>query len=291
MPIHPFKLEQRVSESDAIYEGLYVFDPGALGPAVRDRQARAVLGEGAGEGRHPGGRSEGASADLAGLRAVSNLNTPTPGVVCRNATVPAANKNRPSSQPTRDIAGRIHERGGTTPAASLTGSLMTILRRAVRMRPPAASRPSARAMTSRVVPRCEAISCWVICSVPSADAWSSRKLHSRCSTLVRMDLFELAHQPEDQCRERLHRHVADGRFRIEQRSEHGAGNHRDACRRPGLDPGGIEQVVEDAVQGEHAGLVSVDQVEGRFLAVGRQREHPQLPADHDVRARDALALG
>ena len=31
-PIHPFRLEQRVSESDAIYEGLYVFDPGALGP-------------------------------------------------------------------------------------------------------------------------------------------------------------------------------------------------------------------------------------------------------------------
>jgi S1-C subfamily serine protease len=31
-PIHPFKLEQRISENDAIYEGLYVFDPGALGP-------------------------------------------------------------------------------------------------------------------------------------------------------------------------------------------------------------------------------------------------------------------
>jgi hypothetical protein len=31
-PIHPFKLEQRVSESDAIYEGLYVFDPDALVP-------------------------------------------------------------------------------------------------------------------------------------------------------------------------------------------------------------------------------------------------------------------
>ena len=31
-PIHPFKLEQRASERDAIYEGLYVFDPGALGP-------------------------------------------------------------------------------------------------------------------------------------------------------------------------------------------------------------------------------------------------------------------
>jgi S1-C subfamily serine protease len=30
-PIHPFKLEQRVSESDAIYEGLYVYDPEALG--------------------------------------------------------------------------------------------------------------------------------------------------------------------------------------------------------------------------------------------------------------------
>jgi S1-C subfamily serine protease len=31
-PIHPFKLEHRISESDAIREGLYVFDPGALRP-------------------------------------------------------------------------------------------------------------------------------------------------------------------------------------------------------------------------------------------------------------------
>jgi serine protease Do len=31
-PIHPFTLEQRISEKIAIGEGLYVFDPGALGP-------------------------------------------------------------------------------------------------------------------------------------------------------------------------------------------------------------------------------------------------------------------
>jgi hypothetical protein len=31
-PIHPFKLELRVSETDAFYEGLYAFDPAALGP-------------------------------------------------------------------------------------------------------------------------------------------------------------------------------------------------------------------------------------------------------------------
>ena len=31
-PIHPLKLELRVSETDAVYEGLYVFDPAALGP-------------------------------------------------------------------------------------------------------------------------------------------------------------------------------------------------------------------------------------------------------------------
>ncbi len=31
-PIHPFTLEQRVSDTDAVREGLYVFDPGALGP-------------------------------------------------------------------------------------------------------------------------------------------------------------------------------------------------------------------------------------------------------------------
>jgi S1-C subfamily serine protease len=31
-PIHPFKLELRVSDTEAMYEGLYAFDPAALGP-------------------------------------------------------------------------------------------------------------------------------------------------------------------------------------------------------------------------------------------------------------------
>ena len=31
-PIHPFLLERRISETAAVYEGLYVFDPDALGP-------------------------------------------------------------------------------------------------------------------------------------------------------------------------------------------------------------------------------------------------------------------
>ena len=31
-PIHPFKIEHRVSESDVVYEGLYVFDPASLKP-------------------------------------------------------------------------------------------------------------------------------------------------------------------------------------------------------------------------------------------------------------------
>jgi hypothetical protein len=34
-PIHPFILQQRVSETDAIREGLYIFDPQALGPHCR----------------------------------------------------------------------------------------------------------------------------------------------------------------------------------------------------------------------------------------------------------------
>ena len=34
-PIHPFKLELRVSETDAVHEGLYVFDPAALGSGCR----------------------------------------------------------------------------------------------------------------------------------------------------------------------------------------------------------------------------------------------------------------
>jgi S1-C subfamily serine protease len=40
-PVHPFKLEQRVSETDAIYEGLYAFDPAALAPSCGG--ARLVL--------------------------------------------------------------------------------------------------------------------------------------------------------------------------------------------------------------------------------------------------------
>ena len=32
-PIHPFVVEHRLSETEAIDEGLYVFDPAAFGPA------------------------------------------------------------------------------------------------------------------------------------------------------------------------------------------------------------------------------------------------------------------
>jgi hypothetical protein len=32
-PVHPFVVEHRISQTQAIYEGLYVFDPAALGPA------------------------------------------------------------------------------------------------------------------------------------------------------------------------------------------------------------------------------------------------------------------
>jgi hypothetical protein len=32
-PIHPFMVEHRVSQTEALYEGLYVFDPAALGPS------------------------------------------------------------------------------------------------------------------------------------------------------------------------------------------------------------------------------------------------------------------
>src|SRR5262245_64320219 len=32
-PIHPFVVEHRVSQTEAIYEGLYVFDPATVGPS------------------------------------------------------------------------------------------------------------------------------------------------------------------------------------------------------------------------------------------------------------------
>jgi len=33
VPIHPFVVEHRISDTEAIDEGLYVFDPDALGPS------------------------------------------------------------------------------------------------------------------------------------------------------------------------------------------------------------------------------------------------------------------
>ena len=33
VPVHPFKLEHRVSDNDTLVEGLYAFDPGALAPS------------------------------------------------------------------------------------------------------------------------------------------------------------------------------------------------------------------------------------------------------------------
>ena len=71
-PIHPFKLEQRVSESDAIYEGLYVFDPGALGPQCGTVKLVLYSEKEPEKGDTRAGRSEGAPADLAGLRTVSS---------------------------------------------------------------------------------------------------------------------------------------------------------------------------------------------------------------------------
>jgi hypothetical protein len=36
VPIHPFVIEQPISRTEVIHEGLYVFDPGALGPHCGD---------------------------------------------------------------------------------------------------------------------------------------------------------------------------------------------------------------------------------------------------------------
>jgi hypothetical protein len=35
-PVHPFMVEHRISETEAISEGLYVFDPAAFGPACSE---------------------------------------------------------------------------------------------------------------------------------------------------------------------------------------------------------------------------------------------------------------
>ena len=68
-PIHPFKLELRVSETEALYEGLYAFDSGSTRSGMRVSEACAVFREGAGQGRHASRRTVDSSADSPGLRA------------------------------------------------------------------------------------------------------------------------------------------------------------------------------------------------------------------------------
>ena len=49
VPIHPFKIQQRISDTNEITEGLYAFDPGALGPHCGT--VACCIGEGPDEGR------------------------------------------------------------------------------------------------------------------------------------------------------------------------------------------------------------------------------------------------
>ncbi len=51
VPIHPLKIQQRISDTNEITEGLYVFDPGALGPHCGTVTLVLYLGERPDEGR------------------------------------------------------------------------------------------------------------------------------------------------------------------------------------------------------------------------------------------------
>jgi hypothetical protein len=57
-----------------------------------------------------------------------------------------------------------------------------------------------------------------------------------------------------------------------------------------LHPGGVQQVVEQAVQREHADFAGVDEVQRRFGTVRRDREDAQLAAQDQVAARHDLPL-
>ena len=70
-PIHPFTLEQRVSETDAVHEGLYVFDPQALGPHCKSVKLGLYSEKEPDKERYTGGRSANDRTDMAGLRPLS----------------------------------------------------------------------------------------------------------------------------------------------------------------------------------------------------------------------------
>ena len=69
-PIHPFKIEHRVGADDVVYEGLYIFDPAAIGPHCGTVKLTLFSDKEPDQGGHPRHRSEDRRADLEGLRAI-----------------------------------------------------------------------------------------------------------------------------------------------------------------------------------------------------------------------------
>ena len=120
-PIHPFKLEQRVSETDAIYEGLYVFDPGALGPQCGTVKLVLYSEKEPEKGDTRRGRSEGDPADLAGLRTVPRAEM--------NATGRTLESGPSTSLPHISVAPRLRHHRRAAASISVTSRSSSATRR------------------------------------------------------------------------------------------------------------------------------------------------------------------
>ena len=94
--------------------------------------------------------------------------------------------------------------------------------------------------------------------------------------------LELTHQAPHQGGEGLNREVADARLLLEQPPVDRAGYDRDFAGILSLHPRWIQEVIEKAVQSQHASIARLHEVESCLRAIGSDREHAEAPVENDV---------
>ena len=115
-PVHPFKIEQRVGATNAIYEGLYVFDPAAIGPHCATVKLMLYSDKAPEKPDTARRRPEDRRADLAGLRGLPrrrNCRMSDEDLKAELERLKAENEQL-KSQRGRSVSLKVSEKGGVS---------------------------------------------------------------------------------------------------------------------------------------------------------------------------------
>src|SRR5215469_9244004 len=105
-----------------------------------------------------------------------------------------------------------------------------------------------------------------------------------------VNVLELLHEPVNQCGLCVQSEITHGWLSIEQAPIDGAGHDHELRGRVALDPGWIQETVEERVKRQYACLAGPHEVESGLGAGRCNGEDAQLPGYNEVRTRYRLAL-